>query len=81
MERHLRGLGDGAAQQPERDEHRQRRSVAERPGAAAKTVEKSSDPVCWTRMKSARTNVASPTAFMTNAFLPARPEPGAGASS
>ena len=40
-------------------------------GAAAKTVEKSSDPVCWTRMKSARTNVASPTAFMTNAFLPA----------
>ncbi len=40
-------------------------------GASANTTPKSSDPTCCTRMKSASTKVASPTAFMTNAFLPA----------
>ena len=40
-------------------------------GAAANTVAKSRDPICWMRMKSASAKVASPTAFMMKAFLPA----------
>ncbi len=40
-------------------------------GARSKTTPKSSEPVCSMRMKSASAKVASPIAFMTNAFFPA----------
>ena len=40
-------------------------------GAAAKTPAKSSCPVCWISRKSASATVASPKAFITNAFLAA----------
>jgi hypothetical protein len=49
-------------------------SVLDSPSACSarpKTVAKSSAPVCWIRMKSASAKVASPNAFMMNAFLPA----------
>ena len=40
-------------------------------GASEKTVAKSSAPVFWMMRKRASTNVASPKAFMMNAFFPA----------
>ncbi len=40
-------------------------------GADAKTPAKSSWPVCWISRKSARAIVASPNAFMMNAFFAA----------
>ncbi len=39
--------------------------------APAPSQKKSSWPVCWMSRKSAMANVASPKAFMMNAFLPA----------
>ena len=71
VERDLRRLGHGAAEEPERDEHRERVLSPSASGASAKTVAKSSEPICWMRRKSASAKVASPTAFMMNAFLPA----------
>ena len=71
MERDLRRLGDRAAEQAERDEDRERRRLAERLGRPVEDGAKSTEPVCWMRMKSASANVASPIAFMTKAFLPA----------
>ena len=40
-------------------------------GAASKTGPKSSEFVCWISRKSASAKVASPNAFITNAFLAA----------
>ena len=46
-------------------------TVGLRPPAAGKTTPKSSEPVCWTSRNSASAIVASPNAFMMNAFLAA----------
>ena len=70
VQRDLRRLRDRAAEQAERD---QRSSTVE-PSAVRRArtpTSKSSVPVCWISRKSASAIVASPTAFMMNAFLAA----------
>ena len=69
VQRDLRRLRDRAAEQAERDEvHGRRREL---PARLRTTVAKASEPVCGISRKSASAIVASPKAFMMNAFFAA----------
>ena len=62
---------DFATAPPSRPSATRVRTVVLRPGAALNTTSKSSEPVFWISRKNASAIVASPNAFMMNAFLAA----------
>ena len=69
MQRDLRRLRDRAAEQSERDERHD--ACPRAPLDAAEDRREVERPVCWISRKNASAIVASPKAFMMNAFFAA----------
>ena len=80
MERHLSRLRGSAAEEPERHEHGERRRLAERLGGALEHRTEVERARLLDEDEEASAKVASPNAFMMNAFLPAATACTGGAS-